>query len=104
MMQILAGFANLNRGVEPGACVRSLNPIYRPHGVGRVQKVRDGLSKVEFNPAVFSVPPHRSINYLLKITELEVCPTPLELARAGHWDETWKFELRQMAARFLTLN
>ncbi|MGD1157866.1 MAG: helicase-related protein [Terriglobia bacterium] len=35
---------------------------------------------------------------------MEVCPTPLELAKVGQWDEAWKFDLRQMAARFLTLN
>jgi superfamily II DNA or RNA helicase len=35
---------------------------------------------------------------------VEVCPTPLELAKVGQWDEAWKFDLRQMAARFLTLN
>ena len=90
--------------IEPGVHVRSLNGIYKALGVGRVQKVRDEICKVEFNPSVFSKPPHRSINYLLKIPELEVCPTPLELARAGQWDEAWKFDLRQMAARFLTLN
>jgi superfamily II DNA or RNA helicase len=89
---------------EPGRYVRSLNPIYQAHGVGRVQKVRDSLCKVEYNPTVFSRPPHRSINYLQKIAELEVCPTPLELAEAGKWDEAWRFDLRQMAARFLTLN
>jgi hypothetical protein len=89
---------------EPGAHVRSLNGHYRACGVGRVQKVRDDICKVEFNPSVFSRPPHRSINYLLKIAELELCPTPLELAKAGRWDEAWKFDLGQMAARFLTLN
>jgi SNF2 family DNA or RNA helicase len=36
--------------------------------------------------------------------EIEICPTPLELAKAAKWDEAWKFDLRQMAARFLTLN
>src|ERR1039458_2995515 len=90
--------------VAPGAHVRSLNPLYRPHGVGTVQKVRDELCKLEFNPSVFSTPPHRSINYLLKVAELEACPPPLDLAGAGRWDEAWKFDLRQMAARFLTLN
>lgn len=95
---------NSNATVEQGVRVRSLNPIYRPCGVGKVQKVRDSLCKVEYNPSVFSKPPHRSINYLQKIAELEICPTALELAEAGHWDEVWKFDLRQMAARFLTLN
>lgn len=90
--------------IDPGVHVRSLNSIYRFHGVGRVQKVRDSLCKVEFNPTVFSRPPHRSVNYLLKLAEVEYCPTPLELAKAGRWDEAWRFDLRQMAARFLTLN
>jgi superfamily II DNA or RNA helicase len=90
--------------IEPGARVRSLNPTYKSHGVGCVQKVRDHQAKVEFNPGVFSRPPHRSVNYILPLAELQVCPAPLELAKANHWDEPWKFDLRQMAARFLTLN
>ncbi len=93
-----------SHALAPGAQVRSLNPIYRPHGVGKVQKVRDDLCKVEFNPGVFSKPPHRSINFLLKVAELEACPTPLDLSQAEQWEEAWKFDLRQMAARFLTLN
>jgi superfamily II DNA or RNA helicase len=96
--------ANSGIGRQIGAHVRSLNPLYRPSGVGKIQKVRDALCKVEFNPGVFSTPPQRSINYLLKLAEIEVCPTPLEAAQAGQWDEAWRFDLRQMAARFLTLN
>lgn len=106
-MRVVAGLANTDRkiaAIEPGVHVRSLNPLYRFHGAGRVQKVRDELCKVEFNPGVFSSPPHRSINYLLKIAELEICPPPLGRAEADEWDEAWKFDLRQMAARFLTLN
>ena len=90
--------------IEPGAHVRSLSAVYRPFGIGRVQKVRDHQGKVEYNPTVFSKPPHRSVNYIQALTELEICPTPLALAKAGHWGEAWKFEMRQMAARFLTLN
>jgi hypothetical protein len=103
----VASPASLNTqaaAVEPGLHVRSLNANYRLYGVGRVQNVRDDICKVEFNPSVFSQPPHRSINYLLKIPELELCPTPLQLAQAGQWDDAWKFDLRQMAARFLTMN
>ena len=62
--------------VAPGAHVRSLNPLYRPHGVGTVQKVRDELCKLEFNPSVFSTPPHRSINYLLKVELPGLIPPP----------------------------
>ncbi len=78
--------------------------MYRDYGVGKVYKVRDGLCKVEFNPSVFSLPPFRSENFILSLDEVEVCPTPLERAKAGHWEEAWKFDLRQMAARFLTTN
>src|SRR5271157_3514836 len=90
--------------VELGTHVRSLNSMYRDYGVGKVYKVRDGLCKVEFNPSVFSLPPFRSENFILSVDEVEVCPTPLERAKAGLWEEAWKFDLRQMAARFLTMN
>jgi superfamily II DNA or RNA helicase len=89
---------------EPGTSVRSASPIYVPLGVGRIQKVKDHQCKVEFNPTVFSRPPYRSENKILKLEEVVVCPTPLELAETGTWDEAWKFDLRQMAARFLCLN
>jgi superfamily II DNA or RNA helicase len=90
--------------IVPGVHVRNANGIYRSLGVGRVQKVKDHQCKVEFNPSVFSKPPYRSENKILGIDEIEVCPDPLGLAKASHWDEAWKFDLRQMAARFLTLN
>jgi superfamily II DNA or RNA helicase len=90
--------------LEIGTHVRSVNGIYRPLGVGQVQKVRDHQCKVEFNPTVFSSPPYRSENKILKLEEVVVCPTPLGLAGDGAWDEAWKFDLRQMAARFLCLN
>ena len=99
-----SGLNHRTATVEPGTHVRSLNSNYRALGVGRVQKVRDRQCKVEFNPSVFSHPPFRSQNYILGLHEVEICPTPLELAKAGRWDEAWKFDLRQMAARFLTLN
>jgi superfamily II DNA or RNA helicase len=95
---------NTRLTIEPGTHVRSLNSIYRGYGVGKVQKVRDALCKVEFSPSAFSLPPFRSQNFILNLDEVEICPTPLERAKAGHWDEAWKFDLRQMAARFLTLN
>jgi superfamily II DNA or RNA helicase len=90
--------------VVVGTRVRSVNSIYKALGVGRVQKVKDHQCKVEFNPTVFSRPPYRSENKILHLAEIQVCPTPLELAKAEHWDEAWKFDLRQMAARFLCLN
>jgi superfamily II DNA or RNA helicase len=72
--------------------------------VGRVQKIKDKQCKVEFNPTVFSRSPYRSENKILQLDEIKVCPSPSELAEAEHWDEPWKFDLRQMAARFLCLN
>jgi SNF2 family DNA or RNA helicase len=78
--------------------------MYKDYGVGKIYKARDGLCKVEFNPSVFSLPPFRSENFILSLDEVEVCPTPLERAKAGQWEEAWKFDLRQMAARFLTTN
>jgi superfamily II DNA or RNA helicase len=99
-----SGLNHKTATVEPGTHVRSLNCHYRTLGVGTVQKVRDSQCKVEFNPSIFSRPPFRSQNYILGLDEVEVCPTPLELAKAGQWDEAWKFDLRQMAARFLTMN
>jgi superfamily II DNA or RNA helicase len=90
--------------IGAGAHVSSLNPIYRDLGVGRIQKLRDSQCKVEFNPTVFSRPPFRSENKILHLDELKVCPTPLDLAEADQWQEAWRFDLRQMAARFLCLN
>src|SRR6267378_556983 len=90
--------------ITPGIHVRSLNSIYRAFGVGKIQKVRDHQCKIEYNPSVFSKPPHRSVNYIQALADLEMCPTPLELGAAGQWGESWKFDMRQMAARFLTLN
>jgi SNF2 family DNA or RNA helicase len=98
------GVNNKTATIEPGTHVRSRNANYQALGVGRVQKVKDNQCKVEFNPSVFSRPPFRSQNYILRLDEVEVCPTPLELAKAGQWDEAWKFDLRQMAARFLCMN
>lgn len=90
--------------IEAGLFARSRNKLYRSLGVGRVRKVRQDQCKIEFNPTVFSRPPYRSENKILNLDEIEVCLTPLELAGALRWDEAWKFDLRQMAARFLCLN
>src|SRR5260370_13746451 len=95
---------SLTGTLDAGTNVRSVNGIYRSLGVGRVQKVRDHQCKVEFNPTVFSRPPYRSENKILKLEEVVACPSPLELAGTGTWHEEWKFDLRQMAARFLCLN
>lgn len=89
---------------QTGTLVKSRSGIYEPLGVGRIQKVKDNQCKVEFNPTVFSRPPYRSENKILQLDEITVCPSPLELAGDGRWHDPWKFDLRQMAARFLCLN
>jgi len=94
----------LNGKPLPGSRVRSELAIYSPLGVGRVQKLKDCQCKVEFNPTVFSRPPFRSENKILQLDEVKICPPPIELALAGSWEQSWRFDLRQMAARFLCLN
>ncbi len=42
-----------------GDLVRSTNDLYKPYGIGRVQKARNGMAKIEFNPSVFMEPPYR---------------------------------------------
>jgi hypothetical protein len=86
------------------ALVRSTNDLYRAYGTGRVQKLRNGQAKVEFNPSVFMPPPYRSENKILAVDQLEVVDSPLDRARRGQWDEPWRFELKMQAARFLTGN
>ncbi len=86
------------------ALVRSKSALYKPYGTGRVQKVRNGQAKVEFNPSVFMPPPYRSENKILAVDQLELVDSPLDRTRRGQWDETWRFELKVLAARFLTGN
>jgi len=67
--------------------------------------VKNGIAKVEYSPGLFSEPPLYSHTKLLKLEETERVPDPLELALNEQWEkETWRFDLRQMAARFLTGN
>jgi hypothetical protein len=42
-----------------GHLVRSANDLFKPYGIGPVQKVSNGIGKVEFNPSVFMKPPYR---------------------------------------------
>lgn len=87
-----------------GAFVRSVNPTYKDLGIGRIQKVRESQAKVEFNPSVFMHPPYRSENKILPLSDLERIEQPLERALSGKWEEPWRFELKMLAARFLTGN
>jgi superfamily II DNA or RNA helicase len=87
-----------------GDLVRSTNELYEEYGIGIIQKLRNGLAKVEYNPSVFMQPPYRSENKILQHAEIEKVDTPLARALAGNWDEPWRFELKMLAARFLTGN
>ena len=87
-----------------GDLVRSTNDIYKHYGIGRIQKVRGPQAKVEFNPSVFMPPPYRSENKILQLAEMERVDSPLDRAVAGQWEEPWRFELKMLAARFLTGN
>jgi ERCC4-related helicase len=90
--------------VSEATLVRSTNDLYKHYGVGRVQKVKSGHAKVEYNPSVFMSPPFRSENKILQLDQIERIDTPLERAARGQWDEAWRFELKMLAARFLTGN
>jgi hypothetical protein len=93
-----------HRTPQEGDLVLSKNPIYRPHGIGKIFKVKGAQAKAEFSPTVFSSPPWRSTNWILRLEELEIVLSPLEAARRGMWDAAWRFDLRQMAARLLCGN
>jgi hypothetical protein len=95
--QVLPRFAE-------GDLVRSTIDLYRPYGIGRIQKVRGPAAKVEFNPSIFMRPPYRSENKVLQLAEIERVDTPLERAQRGQWDDPRRFELKLLAARFLTGN
>ena len=67
--------------------------------------VKNGIAKVEYSPGLFTEPPLYAHTKLLKVEETEKVPDPVELALSARWEqETWRFDLRQMAARFLTGN
>ncbi len=87
-----------------GDFVLSTNPLYEGHGVGRVTKIKGGQAKVEFSPSVFSTPPYRSLNWILRLPEVRPILSPLAAVKAGVWDNSARFDLRQMAARLLCAN
>ena len=93
-----------NSDFRIGAFVRSKNRIYRSLGIGKILKVRNNQSKVQFDPSVFSKPPYRSENKIMLLEELELVDTPLDRIQRGEWDEPWKFEMKTMAARLLAAN
>ena len=102
----LAAFKSDTDGASfaEGDLVRSTNDIYKHYGTGQIQKVRGPQAKVEFNPSVFMPPPYRSENKILQLAEMERVDSPLDRALASQWEEPWRFELKVLAARFLTGN
>src|SRR5438445_868597 len=91
--------------LNAGDTVISTNPNLRQYGAGRVLMVKNGVAKVEYSPGLFSEPPLYAHTKLLKVEETEKIPDPLEKASKGQWEkETWRFDSRQMAARFLIGN
>src|SRR5437763_5800492 len=87
-----------------GESVRSTSALYKAYGTGRVQKLRNGQAKVEFNPSVFMPPPYCSENKILGVDQLQLVDSPLDRAIRAQWDDPWRFELKMLAARFLTAN
>ncbi|MGA2159999.1 MAG: helicase-related protein [Dehalococcoidia bacterium] len=104
--EILAEFKNDAMKLEfgEGDLVRSTNELFKSYGIGRIQKARGPQAKVEFNPSIFMMPPYRSENKILQLAELERIDSPLKRALNGIWEEPGRFELKMMAARFLTGN
>jgi SNF2 family DNA or RNA helicase/HKD family nuclease len=104
--KILTDFKNAARKPEfsEGDLVRSTNELFKGYGIGRIQKARGAQAKVEFNPSVFMRPPYRSENKILQLEELEKIDSPITRATNGIWEEPSRFELKMMAARFLTSN
>ena len=91
--------------IAEGDLVRSTNDMYKEYGVGRVQKVRNGQAKIEFNPSVFMEPPYRSENKILPLAEMEKVDTPLERAIArANGSEPGGLSSKMLAARLLTGN
>lgn len=84
--------------------VISRNPLLSPYGKGQIQKIKNGIAKVEYVPHVFSTPPLYAHTKMLRLEETERILSPLERLKAGESDAPWKFDLRQMAALFLTGN
>ncbi len=87
-----------------GDLVRATSEMYKQYGVGKVQKARNGVAKIEFNPSVFKEPPYRSENKIIRQEDLEKVETPVQRAARGGWEPAWRFELRMLAARLLTGN
>jgi len=67
MWQAQLASINKTATVELGTHLRGLNSMYRDYGVGKVYKVRDGLSKVVLQAGILS--PLRMLAYHGRRTE-----------------------------------
>ncbi len=82
----------------------SQNKYLHAYGKARILQIKNGKAKVEYVPHVFSRPPLYAHTKFLNLQEAERIPSPLEKFASERIDDPWKFDLRQMAARFLTEN
>ena len=87
-----------------GTAVRAIKGVFMHYGIGRVQKSRNGVAKIEYSPSVFMEPPYRSESKVVRIEQLEIVETPVERAARGGWEPAARFELRMLAARLITGN
>jgi superfamily II DNA or RNA helicase len=84
--------------------VISRHHLFRPYGKGRIVKIKKGLARVEYIPHIFTRSLYFTHTKLLRLEELEKIPSPVEKLQNLQLEETWRFDLRQMAARLLTAN
>jgi len=94
----------MSTDLKVGDLIRCTDNMYSRLGIGRIQKIRGTQCKVQFDPSVFSKPPFRSENKILRLSDVEKIYSPLEEIEKGHLDHSWKFEMKTMAARLLTAN
>ena len=99
-----AGIEEKRIEINRGSWVVSTNPLHADNGIGVVQEVQGAQAKVEFRPTVFSNPPYDTVSRILSVNELRGVKSPLERLRDREFDETWRFDLRERAARLLVCN
>ncbi len=84
--------------------VVSQDDLLRPYGKARLIKIKRGLAEAEYVPHIFSRPPYFTHIKFLRLEETEKFLSPVDRLQNRRFEETWKFDMRQMAARFLTAN
>ncbi|MBN2543376.1 DEAD/DEAH box helicase [bacterium] len=90
--------------ITEGNTVISKNSLYRDYGKGKVLKIKKDMAKVEYSPGLFTQQSNFAHTKIIKLKELEPVASPLELARLNNWGDSENFNLKQMAAKFLTSN